>query len=185
MGIIATAVKHLIEAGVTGEALVNAVSDMESAISQKDKEIAEQRRAKDRERKQKQRSTMSQDSADNCDKKKKEPKKKNNNINILLPPYIPPELWEEFEQMRRDRKKPLTERTANGVLSKIETLKQSGFDPPALLRTAIDNEWLTVYAPKENHEITGRNSAKLTEHDQAELAKHQALRELGVEGYCG
>ena len=55
MSVIATAVKHLIAAGVTGDALVTAIADMESAMRAPQIEVvdvqAERRRAADRARK--------------------------------------------------------------------------------------------------------------------------------------
>lgn len=51
MSIIATAVKHLIAAGVSGDDLVRAIAEMEAAQPVKLDPIAEKRRAYDRERK--------------------------------------------------------------------------------------------------------------------------------------
>lgn len=51
MSIIATAVRHLMAAGVTGEALIAAIADMEAAAPVQVDEAAERRRAYDRERK--------------------------------------------------------------------------------------------------------------------------------------
>lgn len=51
MSIIATAVKHLIAAGVTGEALVAAIAEMEAARPVTTDPVADKRRAYDRERK--------------------------------------------------------------------------------------------------------------------------------------
>ncbi len=51
MSIIATALKHLIAAGVSGDDLVHAVAEMEAAIPQKLDAVAERRRAYDRARK--------------------------------------------------------------------------------------------------------------------------------------
>lgn len=51
MSIIATAVKHLIAAGVTGDALVQAIAEMEAAQPVKVDAVAEKRRAYDRQRK--------------------------------------------------------------------------------------------------------------------------------------
>ena len=50
MSIIATAVRHLLAAGVTGEALVQAIAEMEAAQPKSDP-VADKRRAYDRERK--------------------------------------------------------------------------------------------------------------------------------------
>jgi hypothetical protein len=70
MSVIATAVKHLLAAGVTGEALVNAIAEMEAA--QPKDAAAERRRAWDRERKRGKRSEgvstgIPPESADNAD----------------------------------------------------------------------------------------------------------------------
>ena len=51
MGVIATAVKHLIAAGVTGEALVMAIAELEDATPKAVDAVAERRRAYDRQRK--------------------------------------------------------------------------------------------------------------------------------------
>ncbi|WP_311271065.1 hypothetical protein [Sphingobium sp. WCS2017Hpa-17] len=51
MSIIATAVKHLIAAGVSGDDLVRAIAEMEAAQPVKLDPVAEKRRAYDRERK--------------------------------------------------------------------------------------------------------------------------------------
>jgi hypothetical protein len=53
VSIIATAVKHLIAAGVTGDALVQAIAEMEAAQPVKVDAVAERRRAYDRQRKAK------------------------------------------------------------------------------------------------------------------------------------
>ena len=51
MSIIATALKHLIAAGVSGDDLVRAVAEMEAALPPQVDAVAEKRRAYDRERK--------------------------------------------------------------------------------------------------------------------------------------
>lgn len=51
MGPIATALKHFIAAGVSGDDLVRAIADIESAQPRATDEAAERRRAKDRDRK--------------------------------------------------------------------------------------------------------------------------------------
>lgn len=51
MSLIATAVKHLLAAGVTGDALVAAIAEMEASAACAVDPVAEKRRAYDRERK--------------------------------------------------------------------------------------------------------------------------------------
>lgn len=68
MGPVATAAKHLIAAGVTGDALVTALAEIEAALPVPSPapvdEQAERRRAKDRERKAVERLRKSAESAD-------------------------------------------------------------------------------------------------------------------------
>lgn len=56
MSVIATAVKYLLAAGVTGDALVEAIAEMEAAQPAKIDHAAENRRAYDRERKRRKKS---------------------------------------------------------------------------------------------------------------------------------
>lgn len=65
MGVIAVAVRHLIAAGVSGEALVAAIADLEAENPVEKK--AELRRAKDRERKRSANSTDSVESVDSLE----------------------------------------------------------------------------------------------------------------------
>ena len=179
-------VDAMIESGCTAEQLAAVVK---ASLKSQQKGI-EEKREKDRQRKRLSRAKNSQviENKENvsrgqpvteCDKKRKKEPKKEKNSNIILPPYIPPQLWEEFSQMRKEKRKPLTERTANGVIKKIEEYRQQGHDPPDLLRRAIDHEWLTVY-PRKNDENTNRDSTKPTRSEKIADAKRQALADLGV-----
>lgn len=94
MSVIATAVRHLMAAGVTGEDLIAAIADMEQA--QPKDAAAERRRAWDRERKRKAKADRSGgipvESAENAesntlDKKDPHTPKK---INPKSPPIVPP-----------------------------------------------------------------------------------------------
>ncbi len=64
MGVIATALKHLIAAGISGEALLQAITDIENAMTPVIDSQAELRRERDRIRKQESRLRNSAESAD-------------------------------------------------------------------------------------------------------------------------
>jgi len=67
MTLIATALKHLLAAGMTGDALIAAISEIENAAGSYKDEAAERRRARDREYQAERRRQISADSADTAD----------------------------------------------------------------------------------------------------------------------
>jgi hypothetical protein len=69
MGIISIAVSHLVKAGVTGDALVDAIAELEQEIQQNSATSIEKRRASDAERKRRSRENKSGHvtSRDTCD----------------------------------------------------------------------------------------------------------------------
>lgn len=103
------------------------------------------------------------------EKRTKKEKIKNNNINIIIPPYIPPELWQDFEEHRDKLRKPMTARAKQEILGKLEKFRLQGYSPPELLKSAIEHGWLTIYEPrKENgHNGNQRNSGKKYTADDA------------------
>lgn len=95
MSIIATAVRHLMAAGVTGEDLIDAIAEMEAA--QPKDLVAEKRRAYDRERKRSKRKAGKSggspvESADTADKNPFDKKSPQTPIKIKSknPPIVPP-----------------------------------------------------------------------------------------------
>ena len=133
MSIIATAVRHLMAAGVTGEALIDAIADMEA--SQPKDAAAERRRAWDRERKRKAKADASGgipvESAENAelppfDKKGPHTPKK---IKTLSPPISPPKrvsvpdkpedvsesTWADWLDLRKRKRAPVTAGVIDGA----------------------------------------------------------------------
>ena len=63
--------------------------------------------------------------------------------------------------MRKQRKRPLTDRATNRAINKLEALHTAGHDIGELLDRSTINGWLDIYEPKG---ITNAgNSAKPTE----------------------
>jgi hypothetical protein len=66
---------------------------------------------------------------------------------VLLPDWVDKETWEAFIEMRINKKKPPTERAKVLIIKKLEGLKNSGYDPNAVLEQSTINSWSDVFEP--------------------------------------
>lgn len=136
--IIATAVKHLIAAGISGDKLIAAIADMEATISQNSP--IEKRKQKDRERKAIKR--LSTDSAENAEMSDKENAPLNPPLDgfphlSLIPPLYPP------QKKNRERERiSLNELSIEHVSGWLEEKQASGvyvgYDPGFVLEQLRD-----------------------------------------------
>ncbi|CAB3905438.1 hypothetical protein [Achromobacter piechaudii] len=67
-----------------------------------------------------------------------------------LPDWIPAEPWGQFEEMRRRKKKPMTDAARKLAVTKLDTLRGAGHDVATMLDQTILHAWDTFYAPKTN-----------------------------------
>lgn len=67
-----------------------------------------------------------------------------------LPGWVPAEPWMQFEEMRRRKKKPMTDAARKLAVSKLDTLRGAGHDVATMLDQSILHAWDTFYAPKMN-----------------------------------
>lgn len=67
-----------------------------------------------------------------------------------LPDWIPPELWAEWEQLRREKRKPLTPTARRRQLRDLERWRQKYGVEAALeaIETSIRNDWQGLFEPK-------------------------------------
>jgi|SRR6516164_2474644 hypothetical protein len=68
-------------------------------------------------------------------------------MNMPLPRYINPEVWQAFCEMRKKmgKSRPFTEFAAVLILKKLGELKDNGFDPNACLEQSIERGWAGVF----------------------------------------
>lgn len=64
-----------------------------------------------------------------------------------LPEGVQAETWAAFVDMRRSKRNPLTAYSAKLVTRKLAALAHMGHDPQALLETAIERGWTSVFPP--------------------------------------
>jgi uncharacterized protein YdaU (DUF1376 family) len=65
-----------------------------------------------------------------------------------LPDWLNKTDWNDFVEMRKKLKKPMTDRAVNLMISKLETMKNKGIDTSAVLQKSIVSDWIDVYEPK-------------------------------------
>ena len=111
----------------------------------------------------------------------------------VWPEWIPLEAWYAFLEMRKNIKKPPTEKAVELLLAKLKKFKDAGQDVQAILEKSITNNWQDVYEIKEGkfgfvkplspaeqatNRILGRpaDSRLPTPEEQAERAKRIATR---------
>ena len=175
MSVIATAVRHLMAAGVTGEALVQAIADMEA--SQPKDAVAEKRRAYDRERKRAaklDRSTgIPPESAESTESAESPPLSRPPNENKSNPPtHTPPDittrarggdfpcpdwaeagLWRDLKANRKAKRLPNTPTAHAKFLRDILALVDDDWPPGRLLEAIVGRGWAAAYDPREKPNV--------------------------------
>ncbi len=69
---------------------------------------------------------------------------------LTLPEWLPGELWAEWQQHRKEIKKPVTPTSARRLFVLLEGAKAKGHDPSSLIETAIARGWQGVVIPDES-----------------------------------
>ena len=78
-----------------------------------------------------------------------------------LPDWMPIDAWQGWVDMRKQRKRPLTDRATNRAINKLDAIRAKGHDIAELLDRSTINGWLDIYEPKGTQ--NAGNSAKPTE----------------------
>jgi hypothetical protein len=73
-------------------------------------------------------------------------------------PWIPAEPWKGFCEMRTKARKPLTARSTELIVKKLELLRSQGEDPGEILDQSTRNCWQDVFPLKDKgHRKNGSN----------------------------
>lgn len=77
------------------------------------------------------------------------------------PVWLPIDSWKGWVEMRKQRKRPLTDRAKARAFTKLEALHLAGHDINELLDRSTINGWLDIYEPKEQKNgTTNRTTGK-------------------------
>lgn len=107
---------------------------------------------------------------------------------FVFPDWMPKDVWEDFEEMRKKIKKPMTDRARQNIISKLDLFKAKGHDPTAILDKSITNDWQDVYEPKpEGGNGAGQRYKSVSERkaEHNEQARLNARVLLGIPGGGG
>jgi len=66
----------------------------------------------------------------------------------IRPDWLPADLWTQFEEVRRRKKKPMTDAARKLAASRLAKLRQEGHDVATMLNDSILHAWDTFYPPK-------------------------------------
>ena len=83
------------------------------------------------------------------DKETEREKEKEKKQKVEIPDFIPLQDWNDFVDMRKHTKRPMTERAMKIMFNKLQQIKTKGFDISEVLQKSIANNWSDVYEPKD------------------------------------
>jgi hypothetical protein len=69
---------------------------------------------------------------------------------FVLPAWMDAQLWNDFEEMRRKIKKPMTDRARRNILAKLIRFEALGMKHEEVLNNSITNDWQDVYEIKSS-----------------------------------
>jgi len=101
---------------------------------------------------------------------------------IEVPDWISETDWNDFSDMRKKLKKPMTNRAAGLVIGKLEKLRMAGHDVNEILQQSIVNSWQDVYAPKTQGQYRQQSQpvskAQQRENDMLEATARGAMNAM-------
>ena len=92
------------------------------------------------------------------EKEKEEDKEKDIGQKFKLPAFIPQEEWDGFIEMRKSKKKLITDRARDLIINKLEGWYKEGHDLKNILNNSIINSWTDVYLNKGKKEEKPRSN---------------------------
>ena len=84
--------------------------------------------------------------------------KKQIQSDFILPEWIAPKTWQEFEDHRRALKVPMTDGARKGIVTQLVRLRQKGRDANEMLEFAMASGWRKPFEPAEKRNGTKPNS---------------------------
>ncbi len=102
---------------------------------------------------------------------------------FVLPDFIPSLAWDDFLEMRKKARKPVTERAKAMLAKSLQALMVEGYDPAEILNQSTANCWTDVYPLNTKEARNGRSKPSRNENwlagasDLAKRLRAEAERE--------
>lgn len=97
----------------------------------------------------------------------------------LLPDWMPLDAWQGWLDMRKQRKKPLTDRAMMQAVNKLDSMRQAGQDVSEVLDRSTMNGWTDLYAVKENGNGSGSRGGNADRRSSLARAIDEGIDFLG------
>jgi hypothetical protein len=95
-----------------------------------------------------------------------------------LPDWIDPETWAAFIEMRTAKNAKPTSYALKLILRDLETFREHGHDPNAILQESIKRNWTGVFKPKKSNASASPEADLLfTKQGQRNISVAQAYLE--------
>jgi len=114
---------------------------------------------------------------------------------FVLPEWISNEVWKDFEEMRRKKRAPLTDRARQNIVTKLVRLEREGQRAEDVLNQSITNAWQDVFPLRDENnggirpnEVTNgscKPSPAKQRVDANRAALAAAIKRRGLEGTGG
>jgi len=81
-------------------------------------------------------------------------------VAVDLPDWLPTDVWTDWVEHRKAKRKPLTQRAAELTIERLATLRERGYTAKELIENAIMSDWQGIYEPKQDAKtVRGQSSA--------------------------
>jgi len=102
--------------------------------------------------------------------------------NKALPDWIPLDAWNGWIEMRKQIKKPPSERAISMAIKKLETLAEQGHDPAKVLDQSTMSSWTDLYPVKKDTNLNGKRAYNAQSNDGLSSTARAALSVFGSDG---
>lgn len=97
---------------------------------------------------------------------------------VLLPEWMPKDVWNSFRKMRIKIKKPMTEDAERLNIKKLERWYFEGHDPVSIIQNSVMNSWQGLFPPKEEKVSKQKGKVNDIDNQLAELLERNRRGEL-------
>lgn len=202
MSVIAVATRHLLAAGVTGEALVEAIAEMELALRAEPKQRSAGAIRQERYRRNKASQVTESDACDAAPALSPSPNENNSNphphthpdINTAReafpkPDWCDPQVWRDLKANRKAKRLPCTATAHAKLLRDLDKLTDDDWPPGRLLAEIVARGWAAAYDPREaksphvrSQQPSRPTTRQIGERVAASLAERESRLADGVPG---
>lgn len=110
-------------------------------------------------------------------KKEKVKKEKLDSEKTFLPPdWVDAQDWDDYEEMRKKIRKPMTDRAKELAIKTLDDLRKQGFDPSEVLKSSIQNSYQGLFETKGKSNVKSGIYQKPNGNDAASNAASAAER---------